>query len=72
MTSALNVLLPFAYTEFDFHRIEAACLPRNLASIKLLERAGFEREGFAVAYLKIADKWEDHLLWAKLAPEKIR
>ena len=72
MTRALNVLLPFAFAEFDFHRIEAACLPRNIASIKLLERTGFGREGLAVAYLKIADKWEDHLLWAKLTPEKFR
>ena len=70
MTKALTALLAFAFTDINLHRVEAACLPRNFASIKLLERSGFRREGYAAAYLKIADQWEDHLLWAKLTPEK--
>ncbi len=65
MTDALNALIPYAYGELGLHRLEAACLPRNTASRKLLERAGFEREGYAKSYLCIAGLWEDHLLFGK-------
>ena len=66
MTRALETLLPFALAELGFNRIEAACLPRNEASVRLLAKTGFEREGYARAYLKIAGAWEDHLLFARL------
>ena len=69
MTRALARLLPFCFHDLALHRLEAACLPRNLPSIHLLQRAGFAREGYAKGYLKIAGHWEDHVLWAKLAPE---
>jgi len=49
------------------HRIEAACIPDNAASIKVLERNGFRREGFARGYLCIDGAWRDHLLYARLA-----
>jgi ribosomal-protein-alanine N-acetyltransferase len=65
MTDALDVLIGHAFRELNLHRIEAACLPRNLPSIKLLEKSGFEREGYAKSYLKIAGRWEDHLLFAR-------
>jgi [ribosomal protein S5]-alanine N-acetyltransferase len=67
MTDALSHLAPFAFQEFALHRIEAACLPRNLASAKLLEKCGFEREGMAKSYLKINGVWEDHLLFGRVA-----
>jgi ribosomal-protein-alanine N-acetyltransferase len=66
MTRALTALLPFAHSELRLHRVEAACLPRNEASIRLLEKSGFEREGYAKSYLKIAGEWEDHILWSHL------
>jgi ribosomal-protein-alanine N-acetyltransferase len=68
MAKALALLLPHAFSALALHRVEAACLPRNAASIGLLEKAGFEREGFARAYLQIAGRWEDHLLYAKVSP----
>jgi [ribosomal protein S5]-alanine N-acetyltransferase len=64
MTRALAALLPYAHGELRLHRVEAACLPRNEASIRLLEKSGFEREGYAKSYLKIAGIWEDHILWS--------
>jgi [ribosomal protein S5]-alanine N-acetyltransferase len=64
MTRTLAVLVPYAHSELRLHRIEASCLPRNVASIKLLEKSGFEREGYAKSYLKIAGQWEDHILWS--------
>ena len=54
------------------HRIEAACLPQNVASISLLERNGFQREGFARAYLKIDGAWRDHVLYALIEHEAPR
>jgi [ribosomal protein S5]-alanine N-acetyltransferase len=44
-------------------------MPANTRSARLLERLGFEREGMARAYLKIADKWEDHVLTARINPK---
>ncbi len=46
------------------HRLEAACLPRNAASLRVLEKVGFGREGLARRYLRINGEWEDHLLFA--------
>jgi [ribosomal protein S5]-alanine N-acetyltransferase len=65
MTDALGAVVNFAGEKLDLHRLEAACLPSNTPSIKLLERARFEREGFARAYLKINGQWEDHVLWGR-------
>lgn len=66
MSGALQMLLPYTQNELNLHRLEAACLPRNLPSIALLKKLGFEQEGFAKSYLKIAGAWEDHLLFARL------
>jgi ribosomal-protein-alanine N-acetyltransferase len=66
MTSALRLTLEFAFGRLGLHRVEASCLPHNRASIGLLEKSGFEREGVARGYLKIAGEWRDHLLFARL------
>ena len=66
MTVALQSLIPFVFNTLGFHRLEAACLPSNLASRKLLENCGFEHEGFARKYLKINGLWQDHLLFAAI------
>ncbi len=71
MTHALQVLLPFCFAELGFNRIEAACLPRNEASVRLLAKTGFEREGYARNYLRIAGTWEDHLLYARRRGEAV-
>ncbi|MEJ1157769.1 GNAT family N-acetyltransferase [Prosthecomicrobium sp. N25] len=64
MTSAVRAALPFAFTTLRLHRVEAACLPSNAASIRLLEKVGFTREGYARRYLCINGFWQDHLLYA--------
>jgi [ribosomal protein S5]-alanine N-acetyltransferase len=51
------------------HRIEAACIPENVASVRLLENTGFVREGYAREYLCINGIWQDHLLFAQVKPE---
>jgi len=69
MGEALTVLLPYAFERLGLHRIEAACLPHNKASRALLTRLGFQQEGYARGYLKIAGRWQDHILHALLAGE---
>jgi ribosomal-protein-alanine N-acetyltransferase len=66
MTRAVAAVLPFAFGTLRLHRVEAACIPANVASIRLLEKTGFRREGFARQYLCIDGVWQDHLLYARL------
>ncbi|HXW40379.1 MAG TPA: GNAT family protein [Xanthobacteraceae bacterium] len=66
MTAAVRAVVPFAFTTLRLHRIEAACIPSNVASIRLLEKTGFAREGFAREYLCINGIWQDHLLYGRL------
>ena len=66
MTEALNLMITHSFETLALHRLEAACLPRNTASKKLLESSGFNQEGYAPSYIKIAGRWEDHLLFARL------
>jgi ribosomal-protein-alanine N-acetyltransferase len=66
MSRALRALIPFCYDNLRLHRLEAACIPTNEASIRLLEKSGFQREGYARQYLCINGMWQDHLLYARL------
>ena len=66
MTAALRVLLPSLFGELNLHRIEAACIPTNAPSIRVLEKCGFTREGLARRYLCINGVWQDHLLFGLL------
>lgn len=66
MSRGVAALIPFAFDALRLHRIEAACIPTNDPSIKLLERTGFKREGYAREYLCINGLWQDHLLYARL------
>lgn len=68
MSAAVGAIVGFAYDELRLHRIEAACMPSNAASIRVLERCGFEREGLARSYLKINGEWQDHLLFGRVGP----
>ena len=72
MTRAVAAVVRFGFDSLRLHRIEAACIPDNASSIALLERNGFQREGFARAYLKINDAWRDHILLALLEGEAKR
>ncbi len=67
MSDAVRTVLPFAFDVLNLHRVEAACLPSNKASINLLRGCRFTEEGFARRYLKINGVWQDHLLFAVVA-----
>jgi ribosomal-protein-alanine N-acetyltransferase len=66
MSAAMRALVPFAFDSLRLHRLEAACIPTNAASVRLLEKSGFTREGYAREYLCINGIWADHLLYARL------
>ncbi len=69
MTEALAAVLEFAFSRLALHRVEAACLPANEASRRLLLKSGFREEGYAREYLRINGRWQDHQLFAILQSE---
>ena len=62
-TAAVRAMVAWAFEDLNLHRVEAACVPDNAASRRVLEKAGFQLEGRARAYLKINGAWADHLLF---------
>lgn len=70
MQDGLRAVLPFVFDELSLHRLEAACLPSNDRSKRVLYNTGFHEEGYAREYLRINGKWEDHLLFAFLRRDR--
>jgi ribosomal-protein-alanine N-acetyltransferase len=66
MTEGLSLLLRHAFLRMRLHRLEANIQPENRASLALVEKLGFRREGFSPRYLKIGGRWRDHERWAIL------
>ncbi|MBK4217613.1 ribosomal protein S5-alanine N-acetyltransferase [Paracoccus caeni] len=66
MFEILDALIPHVFTTYELHRIMANFIPENLRSGRLLERLGFETEGYARQYLLIAGAWRDHVLTARI------
>lgn len=64
MTDAVRAAVQFAFGPLGLNRLEAACLPENVVSARVLEKTGFQREGRARRYLKINGQWRDHDLFA--------
>ena len=70
MRAGVAAALGYAFESLRLHRVEAACLPANTGSIRVLESNGFVREGFAERYLRINGVWRDHLLYARLGDDQ--
>ena len=69
MTEAVGAVARFCFDRLALHRVEAACLPENIASIGVLEKCGFQKEGLARSYLRINGRWRDHYLYGLLRNE---
>jgi len=69
MGEAVRALIPYVFVHLKLHRLEAACVPENERSMRLLKSAGFREEGLARNYLRIAGEWRDHVLFALLAED---
>lgn len=68
MHEALLLVVDYAFDSLLLHRVEAACIPENTRSMRLLEKAGFQREGLLRSYLRINNVWQDHFLYSRIAP----
>ena len=64
MFEALQSMLHFSFESLNLHRIMANYVPTNERSARLLSRLGFQREGYAPAYLRLDGRWQDHILTA--------
>ena len=68
MTQAANLVVNYAFDILKLHRIEAGVMPHNIGSIRVLEKAGFHKEGVARKSVEINGRWEDHQMLAILNP----
>ncbi|MCP9752731.1 GNAT family N-acetyltransferase [Ferruginibacter sp. HRS2-29] len=68
-SEALAEILRFGFAELTLHRIEAGCAVGNRASIRVLEKAGFTREGRKREILPIRGKWVDNFFYSILEKE---
>ncbi|MFM8766382.1 MAG: GNAT family N-acetyltransferase [Rubrivivax sp.] len=65
MREALEAVIAHAFSpSVHLHRIQANVRPENGRSVALLQRLGFEDEGFAREYLFIDGAWRDHRMFA--------
>ncbi|MEM0977737.1 MAG: GNAT family protein [Pseudomonadota bacterium] len=72
MNEAIEAVKHYAFNQMTISRVEAACLPDNIASRNLLEKCGFHYEGVAKAYLEIGGLWQDHVIYAALRADRKR
>jgi ribosomal-protein-alanine N-acetyltransferase len=63
-TEGVRQAVSFAFGPGGLHRVQAAVIPRNAPSLRVLEKLGFREEGLAVRYLRINGVWEDHRIFA--------
>ncbi len=64
MTEAVGAVVGFAFGVLALHRVQASIMPRNLSSVRVVEKLGFRHEGVSRRYLHIAGNWEDHAIYA--------
>lgn len=69
MTEGIRLVMHHAFGPLGLHRVEANIQPANTASIALVKRLGFRREGLSPRYLKIGGRWRDHERWAMLSED---
>ena len=67
MAWALGEIARRAWSDLKLHRLEANIQPDNIASLALVAKLGFAKEGYSPRYLKINGRWRDHERWALLA-----
>ncbi|GMA60167.1 GNAT family N-acetyltransferase [Alicyclobacillus fastidiosus] len=69
-TEAVRLVIDYAFEVLQLHRIEAGVMPRNAGSIRVLEKAGFKKEGLSKKNVLINGRWEDHLHFAIVNPNE--
>ncbi len=69
MTEAVAAVVTFSFETLGLHRVQAAVMPHNAASLRVLQKLGFRKEGASPRYLQIAGKWADHDVFAVTSEE---
>jgi ribosomal-protein-alanine N-acetyltransferase len=69
MSEGVELALAFAFERLALHRVQAAVMPHNHASRRILVKRGFREEGYAKRYLRIGAEWEDHVIYGLTAEE---
>lgn len=69
VTEALDALLSYAFDVLQLHRLEADVDPRNVGSIRTLEKMGFQREGLMRERWQVNGEIQDALFYGLLRPE---
>jgi ribosomal-protein-alanine N-acetyltransferase len=64
MAQGLSAVIDRAFHDLGLHRLEANIQPSNAASLALVKKLGFEREGYSPHYLMVNSDWRDHERWA--------
>lgn len=67
-SEALRKMIDYCFTELGYARLEADVDPKNDGSLKLLEKHGFEREGYFKKRWLIRGKWYDSVMFGLLNP----
>jgi ribosomal-protein-alanine N-acetyltransferase len=68
-TETARALLEYGFTKMNLHRIHATCRPANIASAKVLEKIGMQKEGHLREHRLVRGKWEDSFLYSVLVHE---
>jgi ribosomal-protein-alanine N-acetyltransferase len=68
MSEALTALIAYAFNDLRLHRIMANYMPSNERSARVLQRLGFQVEGYARDYLFLAGRWQDHIMTSLTNP----
>ncbi|WP_033330221.1 MULTISPECIES: GNAT family N-acetyltransferase [Actinomadura] len=64
LSEGVALAVRYAFERLELHRVEADIQPGNDASVRLVKRLGFRREGFSPGFIKIDGEWRDHERWA--------
>ncbi len=63
------LMMRYAFDVLQLHRLEAAIVPRNVASRRVAEKLGLRDEGTAERFLQIQGVYEDHVRYAITSEE---
>jgi hypothetical protein len=66
--AAVADVTELAFGELGLHRLDAATLLHNTPSQRVLLRNGFRPFAVAESYIKIAGRWQDHILFQLFSP----
>lgn len=69
MTAGVRLALEYAFRSLGLHRMQAGIIPHNIASQRVLEKCGFQKEGIARKLVKINGQWEDHQMYSLLVDD---